>query len=272
MQSVLHNYCPPGQGTTSDERLWNNTINTNENCVYCDEITVSPDYYGQCVDIVCEGFTVPLLDRSRIARYTESTDQINCESCPAGKFKFDNACQEQTCTDGFSRMCKSAIMAVNTIVFHVLTVIRLEELVSVHVQLAQVWLWNQIYTIGIKYKGMGHLLLALMALQLSYTMSMTFPRDRWFATPILKRIMVVQSSMENAYVMKSLLTGKHIIMTGMKIIHSLLPPQTIVRPTNSKVHIVSGWTKMCVTLIGLVVGIPMTHIELRVLVQMAIIM
>ena len=94
-----HDYCPPGQGTTQDEHTWS-ADNTTENCVQCTGITVSPDYYGQCADVVCEGQTVP---KSVIDHTLSITNQANCEECPSDKVKNGIQCVTPLCIDGFPK-------------------------------------------------------------------------------------------------------------------------------------------------------------------------
>jgi len=98
-----HDYCTPGYGTTFDSNSWGADNSTNENCVPCDGITVSPNYYGQCVDIECTGLKVPLLDRLDIDRTAESTDDKNCQDCPSGKVKKGTECVTPDCVNGIPK-------------------------------------------------------------------------------------------------------------------------------------------------------------------------
>ena len=94
-----HDYCPPGSGTTQDQNTWS-ADNTTENCVPCTGITVSPDYYGQCADIVCDDQKVP---KSVIDHTLDIDDQSNCEDCPSDKVKHGNQCVTPECPNGIPK-------------------------------------------------------------------------------------------------------------------------------------------------------------------------
>ena len=89
-------YCPPGQGTTQDKNAWA-ADNTTENCVWCTGSTVSPDYYGQCVSVVCNGRLVP---KSSIDHTLEAIDEKNCMECEEGKVEHQQTCVDPVCVNG----------------------------------------------------------------------------------------------------------------------------------------------------------------------------
>ena len=91
-----HDFCPPGSGTTSDEAAWladNSTV--YENCVACAGNTVSPSYYGQCTEVMCNAYSTV---KDTIDHELNNTNQTNCEPCSG--YNVGASCSPIVCESG----------------------------------------------------------------------------------------------------------------------------------------------------------------------------
>ena len=90
-----HDFCPPGSGTTSDEAAWLADNSTTENCVACAGNTVSPSYYGQCTEVMCNAYSTV---KDTIDHTLNNTNQTNCEPC--SWYNVGASCSPIACTSG----------------------------------------------------------------------------------------------------------------------------------------------------------------------------
>lgn len=90
-----HDFCPPGSGTTSDVNSWDPDNSTTENCVACTGSTVSPSYYGQCAEVLCDDY---MTVKDIIDHELENTNQTNCEPCSG--YNVGASCSPIVCESG----------------------------------------------------------------------------------------------------------------------------------------------------------------------------
>lgn len=90
-----HDFCPPGQGTTSDQNVWQPDNSTSDNCVDCTVNRVSPDYYGQCTKVICDDY---MTVKDTIDHTLNNTNQTNCEPCSG--YNVGPSCLPIVCASG----------------------------------------------------------------------------------------------------------------------------------------------------------------------------